>query len=321
MSARRSGYRRRKKRSSGLNLLIAVNKPYGKVTRAVDNYVANALGDDGVGHIGTLDPAVTGVVVLAVGQAKKLISSIEDGRQKSYSAAIAFGFETNTDDADGTAIRSAAVPERLYEREYAAGIISSLVGEQRQRPPRYSAIKVNGVRAYDLARAGEDFELPERDVHIYDATLTGIDTTDGLRWNCDFTVSPGTYIRSLARDIGRMTGSAAHLGALCRTAAGFVTLDDCVCMEQVAELGAEGVRAVALDPTAVLGLPTYTLNDEELEHARNGRTIEMRPETCGHGTSRVSLVHQDRLYGVWNVVDGALRPQVNCPLGVEGVRA
>lgn len=312
--------RRRKRRVSGLNLLLAVNKPYGEVTRAVDNFVGRVLKDDGVGHIGTLDPAVTGVLVLAVGQGRKLIACIEEGRRKTYSASIAFGTQTDTDDSQGEVIRTAPVPPELYDEAYARRVVEGLVGCARQRPPRFSAIKIDGVRAYDLARAGVEFELPERDIQIYEARLNGIETDGGLRWLCDFVVSPGTYIRSIARDIGYEVGSAAHLGALCRTTAGAVTLDDCVSLEQIQELGPEGVRGVALDPVRVLGHPVYHLTQEELARVGYGTPFVPR-EGSGYAEDQlVSLVRGTALYGVWRMQGGRLRPHANCPLGVEGVR-
>ena len=213
MAGLKHGRRRRKKRSCGLSFLLAINKPYGEVTRSVDNYVGRVLGDGGVGHIGTLDPAVTGVLVLAVGQATKLINQIEEGRQKTYAATISFGHETETDDAEGAVTRSSSIPQQLYDEEFARQTLASLVGPGVQRPPKYSAIKIDGVRAYDLARAGVEFELPEREITVYDARLVGIDNNKTLSWHCDFVVSPGTYIRALARDIGREVGSAAHLSA------------------------------------------------------------------------------------------------------------
>ena len=321
MSGRRYGRRRRKKRSCGLSFLLAINKPYGEVTRSVDNFVGRVLGDDGVGHIGTLDPAVTGVLVLAVGQATKLINQIEEGRQKTYSATIAFGCETETDDAEGAVTKSSGVPAQLYDEEFAKKTIESLIGPGVQRPPRYSAIKIDGVRAYDLARTGVEFELPEREITIYDARLTGIEDGEELRWHCDFVVSPGTYIRALARDIGRVVGSAAHLCALCRTSAGQVDLSDCVELEEVEKAGVEGILELALDPVQVLGLPTYELTAEELAKVCNGSAFAPRGSATIAEGQRVSLVRGTCLYGVWAMENGLLRARANCPAGIEGVRA
>lgn len=319
MTRRRSG-RRRNRRTCGRSLLIAINKPYGEVTRSVDNFVGKALGDDGVGHIGTLDPAVTGVLVLAIGQARKLIPGIEEGRRKAYSATIRFGTQTTTDDAEGQVVRTSDVPPCVFDEEYARKTLASLEGPGRQRPPRYSAVKVDGVRAYDRARAGEEFELPERDIVVYEASLTKAGSPHDPSWHCDFVVSPGTYIRAIARDLGPMVGSVAHLAALCRTASGLVTLDDCVTPQQVADLGLDEIHKVELDPAKVLGLPVYKLTKQELEHVGNGRAFV---PTNAQGDSLgpfVSLVHGNMLYGVWRICDDMLHPHINCPLGVEGVR-
>ncbi len=318
MSARRFNHRGRNRRTSGLNLLLGVNKPYGEVTRAIDNFVGNVLQDDGVGHIGTLDPAVTGVVVLGVGQARKLIPRIEDGKRKAYAARIAFGTQTDTDDAEGRVIREAASPHNLLDSTYGNEVLSSFVGRIMQRPPNYSAVKVDGVRAYDRARAGEVFELPPREVEVFEATLRAVVVENGVvMWDCDFVVSTGTYIRALARDLGEAVEGAAHLASLCRTASGLVALADCTTLQRIEELGPEGVRSVALDPVKVLGYPFYVLDERELAGVQNGRAFRPRKKLR---EGFVSLVHGSALYGVWNYVDGFLRPETNCPQGVDGVR-
>ncbi len=313
--------RRRKKRTSGLNILFALNKPAGMVTRAVDNAVGKALKDDGVGHLGTLDPSVTGVLVLAVGQATKLISCIEDGKRKGYLGSIAFGAETTTDDAEGDVVRTAEVPPELYDYAFAEKTVAALMGQRLQRPPRFSAVKVNGVRAYDLARAGEDFELPEREVTIYDARLVGIDTERGLRWLCSFEVSTGTYIRSIARDLGRDLGCAAHLSDLCRTSSGNVTLSDCVALSVIEERGCEGALEAALDPARVLGFPSYSLSERELGLVMHGTPFSPYDAQGLPEDGLVSLVKDHALYGVWHMERGLMRPKANCPLGIEGVRS
>lgn len=311
--------RRRNRRVSGLSLLFAIDKPYGMVTRKLDNCAAKVLRDDGIGHVGTLDPAVTGVVVLAVGQAKRLIPLMEEGKQKRYVARIRFGAETQTDDAEGSVVRSAEVGPELYDLSFAQGVVESFAGKSMQRPPRFSAIKVNGVRAYDRARAGEEFELPERPIEVFESRLLGIDTADGLCWDCEFLVSPGTYVRSIARDMGRRTNSAAHLDSLRRTASGPVTAGDCIAYDKLHELGQEGVREAALDPTSVLGYPTYELTDQELSFAMNGRAIRARESGLSEGCL-VSIVRGNMMYGVWRMQDGMLRSRTNCPDGIEGVR-
>lgn len=300
---------------------MGIDKPEGMVTRALDNTCQRILGDDGVGHIGTLDPQVTGVVVLAVGQARKLIRYVEDGKQKSYAACVRFGTETETDDAEGAVIRRATVPERLRDATYAQEVLSSFEGTIEQVPPRYSAIKVNGVRAYDLARAGVDFALPPRTVEVFEARLVGVEATaEDVCWNCDFNVSGGTYIRALARDIGRRAQSAAHLGKLRRTASGRVRANQCVSLERLEELGIEGLDEVLLDPVRLLGLGPYELDEREFGLAQHGVAFEPRPTTQVSEGTQLALVREGRLYGVWHMDNGMLRSQSNCPGGVEGVR-
>ena len=242
--------------SSGLNVLLGVNKPSGMSSHDAVNAVRRALGERRVGHAGTLDPAAEGVLVVGVGQATRLMGllSVEG---KSYVAGIRFGCETATDDAEGDVTVTADVPDKLRDPVRAQALLDTFVGEQEQVPPAFSAISVGGKRSYARARAGEDVVLEARRVSIMAAQLLCVDATadGGIEWQCAFTVSKGTYVRAVARDLGRRSGSAAHLARLCRSASGTVTLAQCTSLERIAELGAAGVEQVALDPVRALGLP------------------------------------------------------------------
>jgi tRNA pseudouridine(55) synthase len=188
----------------------------------VVNHVRRALGEKRVGHAGTLDPLASGVLVVGVGQGTRLMGLLT-ADTKSYVARIAFGTQTATDDAEGEVVLSAEPPADVLSREFAAGVVSGLEGEQDQVPPSFSAISVGGVRAYDRARKGQEVELKSRRVSILSAVLLDVvaDGPDGQPcWDCAFTVSKGTYVRSIARDLGVSLGSAAHLVELRRTASG-----------------------------------------------------------------------------------------------------
>ena len=146
---------------SDINLLFAVDKPLGCTSHDVVSRVRRALGVRRVGHAGTLDPLATGVMVLGVGQATRLLGMLTLDR-KSYIASISFGSETNTDDAEGEVTSVGPVALELKDEAYARQVLASFVGPQMQVPPAFSAISVNGVRAYKRARAGESVELPAR---------------------------------------------------------------------------------------------------------------------------------------------------------------
>ena len=318
--------------SSGLNLLLGINKPVGMTSHDVVDVVRRALGERRVGHAGTLDPAAEGVMVVGVGQGTRLMGLLT-ADSKSYLATIRFGYETNTDDTEGDLTKSAPLSPQLRDADYARSMLRALLGEHEQVPPAYSAISVGGKRAYARARAGEEVVLEPRRVLITEAQLIAIDeepevgeapeSPDGsmpatLDWQCAFTVSKGTYVRAIARDLGREAGSAAHLARLCRTVSGTVTLAQCVSLEQVKELGAKGIGDVALDPARSLGLPMYHVQDSELTAVACGRSLEVDGMRRGQ---RVALVHESQLLGVWESVGSRLVPKVNFPHGIEGVRA
>ena len=276
--------------------------------------VRRAVGEKRVGHAGTLDPAATGVLVVGIGQATKLLGLLTLDR-KGYRATFQLGSETTTDDAEGEVTRTAEVPEELLCAPRAACEVAVLVGEHDQVPPQYSAVSVNGRRAYDAARAGEVLELAARRVRIFDARLVGVDR--GARaWELDLDVSKGTYVRSIARDIGRELGCLAHVRELTRTFAGPVTLADCVSLSELEAGGAELVRERCLDPVAALGLPARELDVSEIADVTCGRRLDARdgePE-------RVALTFGGGLAGIWRREGGSLVCETNFPQAIEGVR-
>lgn len=307
------------------NALLAVDKPAGMTSHDVVSRVRRALGERRVGHAGTLDPAATGVLVVGVGQATRLLGQLTLDR-KGYRATFALGSETTTDDAEGAVSATAPVPERLLDPEVARDAVAALVGEHDQVPPAYSAVSVGGRRAYDAARAGEALELAPRRITIHAATLVSVDAEQGA-WVVDLDVSKGTYVRSVARDLGRELGCLAHVSALRRTFSGPVTLADCLGLDELAAGGAALVRERALDPAAALGLPVRELSLEEVPDVMNGRRICPGTVACASGArepgpgERVALALAGGLVGVWRREGALLRCESNFPQAIEGVRA
>lgn len=312
-----------KRKPSKLNLLLAVDKPVGITSHDVVSKVRRSLDERRVGHAGTLDPLASGVMIVGVGQATRLLGRITLER-KRYLARIKFGFETTTDDAEGEPTRTAPMKDDLLSPMFAAGVLREFLGEQEQVPPAYSAISVNGVRSYRRARAGEDVELPARAVEVYAAELVAVDEVDGHAvWTASFDVSKGTYIRSLARDIGRAAGSAAHVADLRRTASGPITSGMCLRIE---DLSPERARASALDPASVLGLPVRGLSDDEADAVLNGRAISACPVPPAGASMPefregcpCALAHGGLLRAVARVEGGLLRMETVFPQGIEGV--
>ncbi|QKF07030.1 tRNA pseudouridine(55) synthase TruB [Berryella wangjianweii] len=255
---------------SGFSLLLAVDKPQGMSSHDVVNRVRRVFGERRVGHAGTLDPLATGVLPLCVGPATRLEHFLV-GHDKVYQAELRFGWETSTDDAEGEPTRRAPVPAHLADPACAHEVLAKLVGEQLQRPPAYAAIKVNGRAAYARARAGEDVVLDARPIVVHAAELIDAqrDEEGDVRWRVRFAVSKGTYIRSLARDAGRLAGSAAHLSGLRRLAAGAVSIDDCVTLDQLEDRGTQA----AIDPVAALGL-RFAHADHCRAAVRNGARLK-----------------------------------------------
>lgn len=312
--------------TSGISCLIAVDKPVGLTSHDVVDRVRRSLSERRVGHAGTLDPAASGVLIVGVGQATRLLGllTLED---KRYEARIAFGTQTTTDDAEGEVVRSAPVPERLGEEAVAAAVVASLVGPCDQVPPAFSAISVDGRRAYERARSGDEVELPVRQVTIHEARLVGIASTDPLCWDCDLLVSKGTYVRSIARDLGQSLGTVAHLAGLVRTASGPVSRGDCLELSRLEQEGPAALGAATLDPTQVLGLVTHRLDAVELGHVRAGRRFRVDWVTDTAARRRrpqkgelISLVSGGRLMGVWKVQGGVAASVRTFPDGVTGVR-
>lgn len=310
---------------STLNCVIGVDKPAGMTSHDVVSRLRHVLGERRIGHAGTLDPAATGVLVIGIGQGTRLLGLLgADG--KSYDALIRFGSETTTDDAEGGVVRTAEVPSELGQETFARSLLSSFEGRLMQVPPAYSAVFVDGRRAYDIARSGGEVRLEPRPVTVRSARLIAIEPFEEsgaaqggtLCWRCHFDVSKGTYIRSLARDIGRRAHSAAQLAGLRRTSSGRVTLADCLTLGALEREGRVSVEGRLLDPVRLLGAPIHELSDEGAAEAAAGRRIKA-PECVSEG-ERVCLIHKGGLVGVWRRVGSTLCCDVNFPQAIEGVR-
>lgn len=316
--------------TSGINALIAVNKPCGMTSHDVVSRVRRAVGEKRVGHAGTLDPDASGVLVLGIGQGTRLMGLLTAER-KSYIGRITFGSQTTTDDAAGDVVLSAPVPAWATDAVLAQEKLTSLLGTSEQVPPAYSAISVDGVRAYSRARAGQEVELAARPVTIYAAQLISIETdseTQGLSWVCSFEVSKGCYIRSIARDLGKLCDSAAHLSALVRTSSGTIALKDCVALEKLEQEGVSCLSDIMLDPLCALDIPGYVLGNQELADAACGKRLTFddalltREFADGQlqDNKRVGLIFDKKLYGVWKLQGTSLICDTNFPVGIEGVR-
>ena len=255
-----------KRGESGLSLLVAIDKPRNMSSHDVVNRCRRIFGERRIGHTGTLDPLATGVLPICIGPATKL-DRFMTAHDKRYRATIAFGFETDTDDSTRAGVPRAELSDESYIRSY----LNGLPGEHEQVPPNYSSIKVDGKRAYEIARKGQEAVLESRLIEVYKAEYVDSfedEETGCTCWIVDLAVSKGTYIRALARDIGRDLDCPAHLSALVRLQAGPIALEDCVSLESLENLGVQA----ALDPLAILGC-RYAFADEYGNVVSNGSKL------------------------------------------------
>ncbi|MGN6442640.1 MAG: tRNA pseudouridine(55) synthase TruB [Arthrobacter sp.] len=266
-----------------LSGLVIVDKPQGWTSHDVVGRMRRLAGTRKVGHAGTLDPMATGVLVLGINKATRLLTYIV-GTSKTYTATIRLGQSTVTDDAEGevTDTTSAA---GVTEQEIYDGV-AALTGELQQVPSSVSAIKVNGERAYARVRSGEDVKLAARPVtiHRFDVHAIRRDATAGVV-DLDVTVecSSGTYIRALARDLGNALGVGGHLTALRRTQVGPYTLDQARTLEQLAE----ELNVLDMSLAARALMPNRELTAEETAEISFGRRIAAgtAPGTPGAATA------------------------------------
>jgi tRNA pseudouridine55 synthase len=273
--------------------LLLVDKPAGITSHDAVAHVRRATRARRVGHAGTLDPFATGLLVIVVGRGTRLMPYI-DGEPKVYEAVIAFGAETDTDDVTGAITRTGDVPN---DAAIARGV-AQLTGRIEQLPPAYSAKQVGGVRAHAAARRGAPLELAPSGVIVFEWRL-GARTGDHV--SARITCSGGTYVRALARDLGRAAGSAAHLVSLRRVASGAFSVEDADSLEDV-DAGRFALRPL-LD--AVPRLATQVIDATELARVAHGNPIAARVDG-----ETVALVHEAQLSAVAVRTSDGLQPKV-----------
>jgi tRNA pseudouridine55 synthase len=256
-------------RTTATDGVLLVDKPAGMTSHDVVAVARRSLGTRRIGHTGTLDPFATGLLILLVGRATRLAQFVDD-EPKVYDATIVFGFETSTDDLMGETTRRADLPNpSAVDRG-----IEALTGRVEQRPPDYSAKKRAGQRAYVAARAGSPVEL---DAVAVDVHAWRIRRRDASSLDVTITCGGGTYIRALARDLGRLAGSAAHLAALRRVRSGVFAVADA---RSVAELK-DGERPNLLPlRSAIPHLSTKRLGAAELQRVQHGNSVDAEDDAA-----------------------------------------
>jgi tRNA pseudouridine55 synthase len=231
----------RNKKGRIVNGWIVLDKPRGLTSTHAVARIKRLYDARKVGHAGTLDPLATGILPIALGEATKTVSYAVDD-EKSYEFTVRWGIETTTDDAEGEAVNTSDDRPTVADIE---AVLPGFIGSIKQVPPKFSAIKVNGNRAYDLARDGEEVELAARPVEI--AELNIVECPDADHTVFSAVCGKGTYVRSLARDIGRELGCFGHVSALRRTRVGPFTLEGSVTLEDIDDARPSGIKPADLE--------------------------------------------------------------------------
>ena len=262
--------------------ILIIDKPEGITSHDVVARVRRILKMKRIGHTGTLDPFATGVMVIIVGKATRLAQFL-DKDAKEYEAVVQFGFETDTGDLTGS--RESRVESReSVSVDEIERVLKDFRGEIEQTPPMYSAKKVDGKKLYELARKGIEIERKPVKVTIYKLEILNLKSET---WNLKLRVvcSAGTYIRTLAQDIGRKLGIGAHLGELRRTKAGKFDIEKAVTLEDLEKIVAAGKlgEILILMNEAVSHLPEIRLSAEEINRVKNGRTLKMESAEIADG--------------------------------------
>ena len=296
----------RLRKASPVHGWLIFDKPQGiNSTRAVAQ-VKRLYDAEKAGHAGTLDPLATGVLPIAFGEATKTVPFVVEG-SKAYRFTVRFGIETDTDDAEG---KEVAKSDARPSRSEIEATLSRFTGEITQVPPRFSALKVDGARAYDLARDEEEFELEPRSVSI--ARLTLITHPDKDHCVLEAECGKGTYVRALARDLGRALGTLGHVAALRRTRVGPFGEENAVSLATLERLTPDREALLAaLEPVeiALRDIPALAISVADAARLRRGQPVLLRGRDAPILAGTVYATTRGTLVAVGEVSEGELKPR------------
>jgi tRNA pseudouridine55 synthase len=290
--------------------VVNLDKPVGPTSHDMVGLMRRLTGTRRIGHAGTLDPLASGVLPILVGAATRFSEELTGG-PKRYQSTIRLGSTSATDDAEGPLSPGGGViPDEPAVRH----ALASFVGTYDQRPPAFSARKVAGRTAHRAARSGEPLELAPRRVTVHAIEVMSITNGDGwAEVTIDLRCGPGTYVRSIARDLGEVLGCGGYLSALRRTEAAGLDIADALRPEQLEELRDQDRLEEALLPIAdLLSLPPLRLSDVDADRFRHGSRIAVAMDpTAADATDERRAVFDatDQLLGIGSLVDGQLQPQ------------
>jgi tRNA pseudouridine55 synthase len=294
---------RREKRD--VNGWLVLDKPVGMTSTHAVAVVKRAFSAKKAGHAGTLDPLASGILPIALGEATKTVSFVMDGR-KAYRFTVRWGVETDTDDAEGREIaRSDVRPDETAIR----AVLPRFEGEIMQTPPRFSAIKIAGERAYDLAREGAEVSLEPRPVEIDSLRLVA--TVDADQVELEAECGKGTYVRALARDLGRALGTYGHVSALRRTRVGPFDEATALSLDALQAAAASGAAPSLLLPvvTGLSDLPALSVSTADAGRLARGQSVLLRGRDAPILEGWIAVSAQGSLVALVEAEQGELRPR------------
>jgi tRNA pseudouridine55 synthase len=288
---------------------LILDKPQGLTSTDAVNRVKRLLEAQKAGHAGTLDPLATGILPIAFGEATKTVPYVVDG-EKSYRFSVTWGAETDTDDVDGKVTKTSDARPRKSAIE---ALLPEFTGDIQQTPPQYSAIKVDGNRAYDLARDGQVFELAARTVTVHELRLTEHAPDNAVTtFECD--CGKGTYVRSLARDMGRRLGCLGHVTVLRRTRVGPFQEQNAISLDKLVEIansaaGREGLMTF-LRPveTALDDIPALSVSSADAARLNRGQPVLIRGAGAPILTGPAYALCKGSLVAIGEIQKGELHP-------------
>jgi tRNA pseudouridine55 synthase len=300
----------RRRKGLPINGWIAIDKPLGMTSTSVVTQVRRAFDAAKAGHGGTLDPLATGILPIALGEATKTVSYVMDGA-KTYHLRVRWGEARSTDDGEGEVV---ATSDRRPTRAEIEAALPRFIGEIEQVPPQFSAVKVAGQRAYDLARDGETVELKPRRIRIDSFKLLGAPDAD----HADFEVGSGkgAYMRSLARDLAIALGTVGHIALLRRTRCGPFTESEAISLDKLGQLVHSAASANCLLPveTALDDIPALALTEAEARRLQSGQSVSLLrmaardPLAFCPPDGTVRAMAEGRLVALARIDGGEVRP-------------
>lgn len=300
----------RKRRGRPVHGWVIIDKPLGLSSNAVVGRVRRTLDAQKAGHGGTLDPLATGVLPIALGEATKTMSYVMDGH-KAYRFTVGWGQSTNTDDGEGDVVETN--DGRPSQKEIVA-VLPQYRGDISQVPPAFSAIKIDGKRAYAMARADEKVELDARTVTVHDLQLIRLIDDDNAEF--EMVCGKGTYVRSLGRDLARSLGTVGHIKTLRRTKVGPFSESSAISLDSLESLGHIAPDSDPILPieTVLDDIPALALTEEEARKLKQGQAVSVLPvlsrtpeiDICQGDT--VSALSEGRLVALAEIKGGEIRP-------------